>query len=230
MYLTPFSIAFAETTPFGELVAVHLPPGLDDEVPSPVLERLFPEERAVAEEARRRRRIEWCGGRLALRLATERLGVQPGPVLRGERGEPLLPAGLTASVSHKRRLAAALVARAKLGTVGLDLEELEPARLSIAPRVLRPEEERELSALPEGERWASLATRFAVKEAVYKALHPHVRRFVRFSEASVRLEPCAAPEVSLHLEGGEGPFQLETRAETRAGLLIATVRISSPSQ
>ncbi|HWV36875.1 MAG TPA: 4'-phosphopantetheinyl transferase superfamily protein [Vulgatibacter sp.] len=230
MDLTPFSIPFAETTPFGELVAVHLPPGLDDEVPAEVLGGLFPEERAIAEEARRRRRIEWCGGRLALRLATERLGVAPGPVLRGERGEPLLPEGLTASVSHKRRIAAALVARAGQGTVGLDLEELEPARMSIAPRVLRPEEEEEVFALPEDRRWRSLATRFAVKEAVYKALHPHVRRYVRFSEASVRLEPGAEPEVSLHLEGGEGPFRLEARAEARAGHLIASVRISSPSR
>jgi len=228
MSFEPFATAFAETTPFGELVGVHLPPGMGDEVPPAVLEALFPEERAYAESVRARRRVEWCGGRLALRLAIERLGVAPRAVPRGERGQPLLPGGLTGSVSHKRRLAAALVARADAGTVGLDLEELHPERMSIASRVLRPEEEGEVLALPEGERWRSLATRFAVKEAVYKAIHPHVNRYVRFSEAAVRLEPGAAPAVSLHLEGGEGPFRLEARVETRAGLLAAVVRVSSP--
>lgn len=219
----PFSLAFAETTPFGELVGIHLPPGLADSAEG-ALTRLHPEEREIALAFGGRRRIEFCGGRLALRLARERLGFGSGPVPRGERGEPLLPTGLTASVSHKRRLAAALVAHADAGTVGLDLEELAPARMSIAGRVLLPEEERALKALPEAERWEALAARFAIKEAVYKAIHPHVNRYVRFSEAQVLLETGAAPRVALCLEGGEGPFDLEARLERRGGILAAQVR------
>ncbi|HEY0840166.1 MAG TPA: 4'-phosphopantetheinyl transferase superfamily protein [Vulgatibacter sp.] len=219
----PFSLAFAEATSFGELVGIHLPSGLD-EPPGEVLSRLHPEERAIALGFAGRRRIEFCGGRLALRLASERLGAGAGPVLRGERGEPLLPPGLTASVSHKRGLAAALVARADAGMVGLDLEELAPARMSIAGRVLVPEEERALEALPEELRWEALAGRFALKEAVYKAIHPYVNRYVRFSEALVRLDPGAPPQVALHLERGEGPFLLEALLERRGGHLAAQVR------
>lgn len=223
----PFTEFFIRTHPFGQMAALHLPDGLDP-VPDDVLGRLLPEEREYALGLRGRRQIEWVGGRLALRLAAERQGLLLPPVLSGNRGEPLLPVGLSASISHKRRVALALVGTST-GTVGIDAEELSPPRMSILPRVLREEEREEVEALPEGERWQALVSRFAIKEAIYKALHPHVVRYVRFEEARVGPVREGAAAVSLELSLGEGPFHVDARVERAADLLIALVRIHPTS-
>src|SRR4051812_14522000 len=101
---TPFSIAFSRRCVFGALSATHLPDGVEP-VSEEVLSRLHPEERVVALRLRARRQIEFTGGRIAWRAQ------QPleGPLLTGADGEPLAPAGLSVSVSHKRDLALALV-------------------------------------------------------------------------------------------------------------------------
>ncbi|AKU92035.1 4'-phosphopantetheinyl transferase family protein [Vulgatibacter incomptus] len=220
-----FSTSFVEATPFGILAAVHLPPGLEDP-PKAILRGLHPEEAAVAGTLRGRRRVEWVGGRLALREAAAGLGVELGAVLRGPRNEPLPPPAFSATVSHKRTLAVGLVAPASEGTLGVDLEELEPERMSILQRILRPEEERRILELPEARRWGALVTRFAIKEAIYKALHPHVNRYVGFAEAEVELDDdVGEARVGLHLVRNEGPFVVEARAERRSGFVLAQVRL-----
>lgn len=225
----PFAMAFADRGPFGTLVGVHLPVGLDP-VPGEALEELTPAERELALGLKGRRQIEWTGGRLALRRAAAELGLELGPVLRGARGEPLLPEGLSASISHKRRLAVALIAPSEGGTLGIDLEELGPERLSILGRILRPEEERLLRALPEAERWEPLLMRFVVKEAVYKALHPHVNRYVGFTEAAVEGEPGGPIRISLHLAEGEGPFEVEVHADRRDDFYLGQARMKVKQQ
>ncbi|WP_373048807.1 4'-phosphopantetheinyl transferase superfamily protein [Vulgatibacter sp.] len=218
---TPFAAAFVERHPFGHLAAVHLPAGLDP-VPVEVLARLVPEEAAHAAGLRARRQIEWTGGRLALRLAAAAAGVALPAVLPGPRGEPLLPAGVQASVSHKRSIALALVAHGA-ATVGLDVEELEPPRPSIARRILTEAEGAEVAALPEAAQWPAILARFAIKEAIYKAVHPHVQRYVAFSEATVALDPPAA---TLALAHGEGAYLPEVELQRRGDLLLAAVRIA----
>ncbi len=219
--MPPLPRAFLEHTELGVLCGIALP--APEAVPEAALAALAGEERAYVETLRGHRRVEWIGGRLALREAAAALGHELGPVLSGPRREPLLPPELSGSIAHKRRLAVALVAPRARGTVGVDLEEPLPARPSIARMVLRPEEREAVEALPEAERWPALLARFAVKEAIYKAVHPRVGRFVGYAEAEVRLaEP---PEVSLHLTQGEGPFVVEARRWDREGLVLVGVRI-----
>ena len=218
----PFSEAPVESHPFGWLAAVSLPEGLEP-VAAAVLARLDPAEAAHARTLRGRRQIEWTGGRLALRAAARAAGLALPAVLPGARGEPLLPPAVQASISHKRAMALALVGTGP-ACLGLDVEEPEPARPAIASRVLRDEELAAVEALPEAERWPAILRRFAAKEAIYKALHPHVRRYVAFSEASVSLEP---PGAILHLAHGEGPFAVALDLRVRSGLLLAAVRIAA---
>lgn len=223
MGTVPFSEFFKTSHPLGDLAAVHLPDGVDP-VPEEVLSRLWPEERDHARGLRGRRQIEWVGGRLALHLAAGIGGRVLPPVLPGNRGQPLLPEGVSGSISHKRRVALALVGKG-VGTIGIDAEELAPPRMAILPRVLRAEERLEVESLPEGERWFALVTRFAIKEAIYKAIHPHVERYVRFEEARVGPVVGGRASVALDLHGGEGPFEVDARVETAGELLIALVRI-----
>lgn len=218
--MAPFAIRFVESHPFGQLAAIELPEGLEPPPPA-VLARLAPEEAAFAAGLRGRRAIEWTGGRLALRAAAAAAGIDLPAVLPGEGGQPALPAGLRGSLTHKRRLAIALLGEGP-ATLGIDLEELARPRLAIAGRVLRPEELAALESLPEAARWPDLVRRFACKEAIYKALYPHVRRYVAFSEASVSLHPLG---VRLHLAGGEGPFALELDLRERDDHLLALVRL-----
>lgn len=210
-----------EEVSFGALASLRLPEG-DDPVPLHVLEGLHEGERMHAASLGGRRRIEWVGGRLALRHAAERCGISLDPVLVGRRGEPLLPPGVSASISHKRGLAAALLSLEGGATVGLDLEELGRERMAIADRILDEEERTSLERLPPEERWASLLLRFAVKEAIYKAIHPRVGRFVSFHEAVVEDGPPLRAD--LRLAGGEGPFSLEVEHFRREEHLWAMVR------
>jgi 4'-phosphopantetheinyl transferase EntD len=218
---TPYETVGVERTEFGVVAAVALPAGKEP-VPEEVLARLPAEERAIASGLRGFRGPEWVGGRLALRRAAkEALGIELGPVGIGPRKEPLLPPGIAGSVAHKRGMAVAVVARVEDGTLGIDLEDPGPERVGVERLVLGPNE---LSALPATDRWPAVLARFAVKEALYKALHPHVNRYVGFSEATVAMTG-GEPSVTLRLLHGEGPFSVEARLGTLHDRLLALVRV-----
>lgn len=210
---------FAHDLPFGSLVGVDV---ADPDPGDPREGTLHPAERAYAATLRRFRRVEWVAGRIALHEAARRSGRELGPVLPGEHRQPLMPAGVAGSVAHKRRVAVALVGDAGSGRLGVDVEELDPPRPVIAPRILLPEELAGVDALPEEQRWEAVLLRFAVKEAIYKAIHPVVNRYVGFHEARVTTSPLRA---ELRLAGGEelGPLQVLCLRHER--LLIAAVRL-----
>ena len=67
--------------------------------------------------------------------------------------------------------------------------------------------------------------RFSIKEAIYKAVYPYVRRYVDFSEAHVTPDPDGQAEVTLRLSQGEGPFRVEARYYWLDGRVLSTVRI-----
>lgn len=202
----PFDLAWVQEVRFGVLAAVPLPGGTEP-VPDAVLARLHPEERALVTAERGRRQIEYAGGRLAAREAARVAGIDWPPLLSGAEREPLVPPGVTASISHKNDLAIALVARSQHGLVGIDLEGDGRNRMTIASKVCRPEELAEVEALPEPERWPAVMTRFAVKEAVYKAVYPIVRHFFGFQAARVAVP---SGEVTLLLPPEDPAVQTET--------------------
>jgi enterobactin synthetase component D len=222
--VVPFDVAWVRRVRFGALAAVHLPAGIAPLAPE-LLARLAPEEATLALEERGRRQIEFAGGRLAARAAAELLGVGWGPLLKGE-GErnPIAPAGLTASISHKTDLALALVAPEAEGLVGVDLEGDGRQRLAIASRVCRPEELASCAELPDAERWTEVMTRFAIKEALYKAAWPRVRHFFGFQAAHVELRP--ALRVTLELPPEDPRLEIEADLEWLSPVrLVAMVRV-----
>lgn len=222
--MAPYEIAFHHATAHGVLVAVHIPDA-PDPVPDDVLARLHPEEAELARTLRKYRQVQFAGGRLALRAALEQLGGPQVPFLSDDRGAPILPRGFAGSISHKRDLAVALVARAAHGTLGVDLEDYLPARNGIADRILVPEEIEAVDTLPEERRWIALVLRFSIKESIYKALDPHVRRYVDFHEAIVHPDLHGGAEVRLQLAHGEGPFEVEARYDWLHGRIVTSVRI-----
>jgi phosphopantetheine--protein transferase-like protein len=162
------------------------------------LAALHPAERALAAEMKPLRQREWVAGRTALREALRHAAlVEPGlrdaehaPLLKDDRGAPLLPAAALGSISHKGARAAALVAPHRAGcSLGLDLELVRGPRVDISQRVLTARELDELARYQGEARATALALRFSIKEAVYKAIDPRVRRYVGFREVELTLEP-----------------------------------------
>jgi 4'-phosphopantetheinyl transferase EntD len=101
---------------------------------------------------------------------------------RDDRGAPIVPRG-HGSIAHKAgpdRVIAAAIAADHL--VGIDVERAVPPRQAIERRILTP---RELAALGDDRRQVSLV--FAIKEAIYKAVDPVVRRYVGFTEVELDL-------------------------------------------
>jgi 4'-phosphopantetheinyl transferase EntD len=210
--------------PHGLAVAVHLP-GSSEAVPTEVLAALHPEERLLAEALHGFRQPEFVGGRLAFAALFQEMGARARPVLAGPRGEPVLPPGYVGSISHKKHLVVAMLARGGPGTgLGIDLEDVEPPREGIAERVLRPEERLAVEKLTDGRGWVDTVVRFAIKEAVYKALAPGLGRYIGFEEASAWPSPDGVDRVELHLTGGEGPFVIEARHAWMGPRVLASVR------
>lgn len=207
----------------GLCVAVRLPVDEGDESAG-----LAPEERAHALGLPPARRRTWAGGRAAMRLAAGRLGVELGPVMTDDRGAPALPAGvgLVGSISHKEDVAVALLAAAEANgaRVGVDVEREAPRKVDVSRKVLREEELVELAAMPEADRGREVLLRFSLKEAVYKAIDPFVRRYVGFGEVVVRPAADGRAGVTLALAAGEGPFVVEARWQRVGDLLVTTAK------
>lgn len=177
------TVRFTWAVPEGMCVGVTLPAMSADEV-----SLLNPAEREAAARLSATRQPTWVGGRLALRHALQTAGAgaaATAALLSLPTGAPSLPPGWAGSISHKSDLAVALAARADAGSLGIDCEYWRPRNLAIAARVLRPEERAALARLPDALRWQALMLAFSAKEALYKALHPHLRRFVGFQEAAI---------------------------------------------
>lgn len=219
----PFVVSHRDALAHGVIAGVGLP-GTGEPVPEAVLARLHDDERALARGMRGYRQESFVGGRLAAAAALELLGHGPAAVGIGARGEPLAPPGVTLSITHKRHHAVAIAARADHGDVGIDLEDLKPERMGIASRVLRADELAAVEALPRDRQWTATVTRFALKEAVYKALAPRVQRFIGFEEAELDVGMDGRASVRLFLDPPGPPVHLDARYAWLAGGVLATVR------
>jgi 4'-phosphopantetheinyl transferase EntD len=167
-----------------------------------------------------RRRVEFLAGRRVLRAALREVGWQGSEaLLTGSQGRPQLPQGFTASLTHKDGLAFAVAARAdSRRTLGIDCEVVGAReRSSIARKVLRPSELLRWQSM--GKKWPDLLELFSTKEAIYKALHPHVPRYIGFEEAEIDEEG----RIHLYLSGKEGPFRLSRHLMWNEDRLVVVV-------
>jgi enterobactin synthetase component D len=225
-----YEIVLQEAFPFGILIGVKVPKEKSP-VPEKVIRRLRPLERQYAEGLNGYRQMNWVAGRIAMHKALGALGAPQGDVLTGPYGEPVMPGIATGSISHKDGLVVAFAARAKHGHIGVDLEDGRGPSRDVAEKVLTPAELETVRSLPLDRQWPATLMRFSIKEAVYKALFPYVRRYVGFREAHVDLEFNGPCHVRLDLQEKEGPFRVEARLHWVGDriLSVARVRPEEPS-
>lgn len=197
-----FAIAFERSLPCGLCVGVTIPEE-DAGITPAVMARLHPDEARHAATLYPRRQPTWIAGRLALRAALAGLGAPPDPILADDRGAPRVPAGMVGSISHKRLLAVGLAGKECGWTVGVDVEQRQMGKQDITRHVLTDAERAGLAALDPGSREQAVMLRFSLKESIYKAIDPHVRRFVGFHEVDVVVLPDGRAHVDAHLARAE---------------------------
>jgi 4'-phosphopantetheinyl transferase EntD len=160
---------------------------MSDDAPE---DTLFPEEEPLIARAVEKRRREFITGRHCARTALARLGVPPGPILRGDRGAPQWPSGTIGSITHCSGYRAAAVATSTSGiTIGIDAEPHGPLPDGVLETVASPEEIAALDRLRNGNpqvSWDRIL--FSAKESVYKAWFPLTGRWLDFTEAAVDVD------------------------------------------
>jgi 4'-phosphopantetheinyl transferase EntD len=155
---------------------------------------LFPEEEVLVARATEKRRREFTTGRECAREALSALGVGKVPILRGYRGAPQWPAGVTGSITHCAGYCAAAVARTQdLAAIGLDAEPNDTLPSDVLEMVSQPGERARLRALPAAApeiSWDRLL--FCCKEAVYKAWFSLTGQWLGFGDADITINAADA--------------------------------------
>ena len=186
---------------------------------------LHPLEQGLVSHAVAKRKAEFGDARWCAHTALADLGGPADPILRGERGMPLWPAGYTGSITHTDGLRAAVaVARSRAVSVGLDAEPNEALGDDVLGAIARPGELSRLERL----RAAGVANPdrllFCAQEATYKAWFPLTRRFLEFDQAEIDLR-ADGTFISYLLVRPTPVALIEGRWVEAAGYVVATTAV-----
>ena len=220
-----FNTILKDACPFGIIVGVALPPQ-DQRIPNDIWRKLRKEEQNYSKKLNGFRKTTWIGGRIAAHTACNILGVDSGPILTAPKGEPTISNDISLSISHKDTMAIAICAKAKHGTLGVDLEKIGKPRMGIMKKVLSDKEQEEVMALPIERQWNSLLLRFSTKEALYKSLAPKLKRYIGFNEAEVFPQTNGNTQIMLKLNNGPFPKKVEARYIWHNEYIITAVRVT----
>lgn len=132
-----------------------------------------------------KRQAEYLAGRLCAREALRAAGGDAGVPGTDEERAPIWPPGFCGSITHGDGWAAAIVARqSEWRGLGLDVENrLETARAErLAGEILTPNE---LARLDPRQSALQVTLTFSLKESLFKALFPLVRKRFYFEHAEL---------------------------------------------
>jgi 4'-phosphopantetheinyl transferase EntD len=147
---------------------------------------LHPEEAQLIADSADKRRQEFQTGRVCARLALERLGVPPVPILAGNRGEPLWPPGVVGSITHCSVYRACAIAQTDaLASLGIDAEPNLPLPGGVLARIAFGTE-LEIESPAPGVCVDRLL--FCAKEAIYKTWFPLTGRWLGFEDMEVTID------------------------------------------
>lgn len=142
-------------------------------------------ELAIVKDYGAKRITDFCTGRYCLRKSTEALAFS-GEILVGERGRPLLPGHITASLSHSRKLSGAIAGhKDRYLSVGLDIETNGRVYRDMWYLLFTKNETLYLDSLDEERRSYMSTVFFSMKEAFYKLQYPLTNIFLDFPEVEI---------------------------------------------
>src|SRR5262249_30066623 len=126
--------------------------------------------------------------RMVARCLLAQLGYPEAQVPKGAGGAPVWPVGVVGSLAHDDEIAVAAVGlRRDLASVGIDVESAGALPSDMVTLVATQNERRMIE-----DDLVKAKLLFAVKEAVYKAVHPLDRLFMEFGDSDVILAARAA--------------------------------------
>ncbi len=138
------------------------------------------------EHAVEKRQREFIAGRLAAKVALEKLGIVDTEVPIGADRSPTWPSGIAGSITHTAELAACVVARKlAVSALGIDLELTQAVRPEIWESVLTAREIAALTAKPMAECSLLATLIFSAKEAFFKMQYPLTGQWVEFHAAEI---------------------------------------------
>ena len=144
----------------------------------------LPEEETLIARSVVKRRNEFITVRYCARLAMVDLGIEPVPILKGEKGEPCWPDGVVGSLTHCEGFRGAAVGRSsQIRSLGIDAEPHDVLPRGVLDAISLPAERQELQAMTADVHWDRLL--FCAKEATYKAWFPLTRRWLGFEDAHI---------------------------------------------
>ncbi|MCJ0893303.1 MULTISPECIES: 4'-phosphopantetheinyl transferase [unclassified Rhodococcus (in: high G+C Gram-positive bacteria)] len=154
------------------------PPGL---TPHPL-------EAPLVAKAVDKRKREFTSARHCARVAMEKLGVEPAPIMRGKSGAPQWPKGVVGSLTHCDGYRGAVLAYSmQVRSVGIDAEPHGPLPDGVLEAVsLAAERDWLETAGREDVHWDRVL--FCAKEATYKAWEPLTGRWLGFEDAHITFE------------------------------------------
>lgn len=199
-----------------------------------VLGRLFPEEQAVIERAVAKRGGEFATGRHCARRALAELGIAPGPIGTGVKGEPLWPPGVVGSITHCDGYRGCAVSAADdLSALGIAAETDAPLPDGLSADIAMAGEAAQLAMLAAAHpdvSWDRLL--LCMKEAVYKAWFPLAESQLGFEDAMVSIDvsrKCFEARLLVEgpLVGDRRVDRFDGRWAAVGGLLLATVALDT---
>ena len=147
---------------------------------------LAPAEQQLVQNAADRRKVDFGDSRWCAHQAMRPLS-EDQPIMRGARGMPIFPNGVTGSLTHTEGFRAALVGRSqRWRSLGIDAEPARKLPDGVLQAIANRQEERRLSKLvvDHGQEFAETVL-FSAKEATYKAWFPLTHRFLDFDQADI---------------------------------------------
>ena len=147
----------------------------------------LPEEEPLIAKSVAKRRNEFITVRYCARQALVDLGMEPVPILKGDKGEPCWPDGVVGSLTHCEGFrGAAIGLREQVRSLGIDAEPHDVLPNGVLDAISLPIERHELGAMPGGVHWDRVL--FCAKEATYKAWYPLTHRWLGFEDAHITFD------------------------------------------
>ncbi len=166
-----------------------------------------------------KRQAEFLAGRYCAYKASAALSLPLNTLAIREDRSPDWPATLIGSITHTTGIAACLTGLAShYRGLGVDMEWLvtEQSAEALRSQIITDTDKSTLNAMTDEQTGLTLL--FSAKEAIYKAIHPTVRRYVDFKEVSClaqyddRLVFGCEPTLCAELTGTE-PLKVNYRIE-----------------
>lgn len=144
-------------------------------------------ESSLIERAVEKRRREFTTARYCARQALSQLGIDPVPIMRGDKGMPLWPDRVVGSMTHCDGYRAAVVGYAlQIRSLGIDAEPHDALPDGVLDATSIPAERSVLATRSADLHWDRLL--FCAKEATYKAWFPLTGRWLGFEDAHITFE------------------------------------------